>query len=341
MMPSPLSPQAETTSVQQTMQWLETAFARLNRPRLQQLMVAGIEDLLLHRSLPTVAAATPLAQIFTFPGPDLPLPEDLRKYADSFLNNMQPIYPFVSRASVDAMLDRIAESPLLAQDVPPLAFAYLISAFAIIADPALAPHLGIAETYLLYANTLVGQLIATRSFESVQAILLFSIVLRARDQLGWSWDLLNVGVSMAQALQLHQPTGLGSSSCLHDGDSEVQCTWWCLYAFEKILAFDSGRRSRIIDSNLSAIRTWIESPSENNEISTPGSRAPPTYKESLVSLANLLHEFRERSLDSWGQKELASRRLEDAIAKIFQTAGEMETMLQSWQDNVPAEYQCV
>jgi hypothetical protein len=65
------------------------------------------------------------------------------------------------------------------------------------------------------------------------------------------------------------------------------------------------------------------------------------YKEALVSLANLLSEIQDRSLHSWGQKELADLSIDDAVATIIQSVGEIETMVQSWQDRLPTEYKYV
>jgi hypothetical protein len=141
------------------------------------------------------------------------------------------------------------------------------------------------------------------------------------------------------------PNSGGDRSAVDQLNEEGQRTWWCLYAFEKILAFDLCRLSRILDSTLSTFKTWSVPRRDQNErlcsAQDCGNGKLADYKEALVSLVNLLSEIQDRSLHSWGQKELADLSIDDAVATIIQSVGEIETMVQSWQDRLPTEYKYV
>lgn len=335
MMPSP---QAETNIVRQLTQWLELAFARLKRP--QQFMTYLTDS---H----STAAEVPLGLFLNSSGPDLPDAEAIRGHITAFFAYVHPIFPFLRRNFVDSAANRVCASimdpgSLHGRDIPTLALVYLMCTFGMIAGPHSSESQATIDLYLLYCSSLVGHLMAFRSTESVQIILLFSIVLRVRDRLTWSWDLLTMAVSMAQSLLLHEashPRQLPKLSGAVYEESDEQLTWWSLYAFEKILGFEIGRQSVIRYCSLSTIRPGSNCAPRLSNYNIAIHRSEVGYKEALISLANLLHEIQTRSIYSWGQEELVRLRQQDAIAKIIRTAGEIDTMLKDWQESLPVEYQ--
>jgi predicted membrane chloride channel (bestrophin family) len=77
---------------------------------------------------------------------------------------------------------------------------YLITILGSMAKPQ-ASHQSLSAS-LAYCHTLVGHLLLQPALESVQALLLFSITHRLRDQLSQAWDVLTLANSMSQTLRL-------------------------------------------------------------------------------------------------------------------------------------------
>ena len=84
--------------------------------------------------------------------------------------------------------------------IPRLMLLYLITILGSMAKPQ-ASHQSLSAS-LAYCHTLVGHLLLQPALESVQALLLFSITHRLRDQLSQAWDVLTLANSMSQTLRL-------------------------------------------------------------------------------------------------------------------------------------------
>jgi hypothetical protein len=156
--------------------------------------------------------------------------------------------------------------------------------------------------------------------------LLLAIVLRSCDEISWAWDILSLGVSMAQSIRVNQ-----ESKAPDNGSATPACaTWWCMYVFEKILAFECGRASTIWDRGLSQHAL----PDENdmmggNDLS---------YQKTCIGLANTLREMQDRAAGTWRREEWLPQTVEEAVEEKLRVGGELATMLNDWWKDVPSEY---
>ncbi|KAE8323135.1 hypothetical protein BDV39DRAFT_196120 [Aspergillus sergii] len=218
-----------------------------------------------------------------------------------------------------------------------LMLLYLITILGTMAGPTVfQQHL---NTYLSYCHTLMGHLILQPSIESVQALLLFSITLRLRDQLSQAWDVLTLAISMSQTLRLaHLSANL---RIIHDKGSDSNMnpmrTWWALYVFEKFLAFDSGRQSTLDDPRLSSVGRQDPTEPMNNGKTL----VLQDYENFLTSLANVLREMQHRSWHTWRTERLDTTSDADARASKIRTAGAIDTLLWEWRGSLPSEYQII
>ncbi|BAE63557.1 unnamed protein product [Aspergillus oryzae RIB40] len=275
--------------------------------------------------------------------PGLPPVDELHRLIELFFKVYHPIYPFLDRGMIrllvsesSDMSQRSARSRRVSK-TSRLMLLYLITILGTMAGPTVfQQHL---NTYLSYCHTLVGHLILQPSIESVQALLLFSITLRLRDQLSQAWDVLTLAISMSQTLRLaHLSAHLRT---IHDKGSGSNMnpmrTWWALYVFEKFLAFDSGRQSTLDDPRLSSVGRQDPTEPMNNEKAL----VLQDYENFLTSLANVLREMQHRSWHTWRTESLDTTSDADARASKIRTAGAIDTLLWEWRGSLPSEYQVI
>jgi hypothetical protein len=310
-----------------TTEWLDLAFYRLRAPRISSVSpVANVQ----------FAAFVPSA-------PALPAPEKTRCLIDLYFETLHHLFPFLSRDTVDLIYDRdLSHSPdglsmHQASLLPHQALMYLIITTGFMVGAVSEESQMQISAYVGYCNSLLGHLVAARCLESVQAIFLFAIILRSCDRLAWAWDVLAMGVSMAQSIGLNQIMKSHLHPNEHDHleieDPGYQM-WWCLYAFEKILAFESGRPSMIWDRELSGTLA------EPNQGDAP-INADLQFRKVSISLANVLHEIQERSARAWRREEWLPQSIEEAVEEKLRTGGELTTLLDNWRSSLPHEYRYV
>ncbi|KAL3433653.1 hypothetical protein BDV09DRAFT_205202 [Aspergillus tetrazonus] len=282
-------------------EWLDLAFYRLRIPAPYPAPYPAPAQ-------PAASASVPVSVLQS--APDLPPGPERRILGERFLQTVCSVFPFLSTNEVYSLCDPGTDP---ARPVSGQALAYLIAATALMAGDA-QPQPALA-VYLSYCNSLLGHMVAERSRQAVQAILLLAISLRSCDHIAWAWDILGLGVSMAQSIGINQT------------QSEPDSTWWCLYVFEKILAFESGRASMIWDREL--LR-----PVQVAEEDEPGKR----YRQACISLANMLHELQDRAAGAWRREEWLPQTVDEAIEEKVHTGGELATLLEEWWGCLPAEY---
>ncbi|QMW45854.1 hypothetical protein G4B11_009309, partial [Aspergillus flavus] len=328
-----LPTRAGSSIVQISTQWLDLALSRLRIPRSNYVRV-NLEPCL---SSPEMSYEYTVASM----EPGLPPVDELHRLIELFFKVYHPIYPFLDRGMIrllvsesSDMSQRSARSRRVSK-TSRLMLLYLITILGTMAGPTVfQQHL---NTYLSYCHTLVGHLILQPSIESVQALLLFSITLRLRDQLSQAWDVLTLAISMSQTLRLaHLSAHLRT---IHDKGSGSNMnpmrTWWALYVFEKFLAFDSGRQSTLDDPRLSSVGRQDPTEPMNNEKAL----VLQDYENFLTSLANVLREIQHRSWHTWRTESLDTTSDADARASKIRTAGAIDTLLWEWRGSLPSEYQ--
>ncbi|KAJ5637877.1 hypothetical protein N7490_007756 [Penicillium lividum] len=307
-------------------EWLDLAFYRLGATKITS--VSPIINNQFTTLLPRCA-------------PDLPSPEKMLNLIHSYFETLHRLFPFLNRATVEGIYDRnLAQGqepvPIRADSTPSHhALLYLITAAGMMVMPASEESQKSISSYIEYCNSLLGHLVAARSSESVQAILLFAIILRSCDRLVWAWDVLAMGVSMAQSIEVNHTChkGFDAESLIAESQKTTDQTWWCMYVFEKILAFESGRPSMIWDRGLSGAQTRLM---ENPEMS-----GDSEFRRASIGLANILHEIQERSARAWRREEWLPQSVDEAIEEKLQTGGQLILLLEDWQNNLPNKYSTI
>lgn len=291
--------------------WLDMAFYRLRGTQTH------VVSPLLNRSF----AAAILEQ-----APELPDQSLIRVYTDSYWNTLHRIFPFLDRTTAEPVYNTYSNTAL---DAPSRALKYLIVTAGLLTMPPSDDSRALVSSYISYCNSLLGHIVARRDLQSVQVILLFSIVLRSCDKIAWAWDVLTMGVSLAQSIGINQ--GIQSPNEPSASASPGFQTWWCMYVFERVLALECGRPSTIWDRQLSG--TLASTPQMDPENGTD-----LQLRNALISLANMLHEMQERSARAWRREEWMPQSVEQAIEDKLQTGGELHMLLSDWQDSLPAAY---
>jgi hypothetical protein len=212
---------------------------------------------------------------------------------------------------------------------------YLITILGSMAKPQSSHQY--VNASLAYCLTLVGHLLLQPALESVQALLLFSITLRLRNQLSQAGDVLTLAISMSQTLRLGElsihPQWV--HQIVSGNDRDTSRTWWALYVFEKFLAFDSGRKSSIEDSRLGSLgREDSARLLEQAELPKPQS-----YQYCMTHLANVLREMQRRSWHTWQKESFETTTEEEARASKIRAAGEIDTLLCKWRGSLSPEHQ--
>lgn len=319
--------------VHNSTQWLDLALSRLQIPLSSSVRV----DLRPCLSNPSTICEYPIPCV----EPGLPPFDELHRLVELFFKVVHPVYPFLDRQFILALLngpsDRAQRDNTAHKcgKVPRLMLLYLIAVLAAMAKAG-ASHQSVSAS-LAYCHTLVGHLLLQPALESVQALLLFSITLRLRDQLSQAWDVLTLAISMSQTLRLSDLSiPLQSIHQIVPGsDRDTSRTWWALYVFEKFLAFDSGRKSSIEDPKLGSLgRQNLAKLPEQAEIPNPQS-----YQYCMTHLANVLREMQRRSWHTWRKESLETTTDEKNRASKIRAAGEMDALLSKWRESLPPEHQ--
>lgn len=308
--------------------WLELAFYRLKAPKDFDIP-RGVS----HYSKSWLPVGVP----------SFPPAKEARDYCRLYQKTLHPLFPILSKKTFEDVSELVCPSvdTLNKQENvenPPLqALSYLVLTVGLktMGEPAYSRE-ELAFSYISYCNTLLGRLVAYRCLKSVQAILLFAIIIRSCDQITWAWDVLTMGVSMAQSLGINE-SGYGMNDENHaasEDEDEKRQTWWCMYVFEKILALECGHVSTVWDRELSAVNlTSMRSDSQLSD--------QETYRVAAVSLANVLHELQERSARTWHREEWLPQTVEEAIREKITTGGDLGLLLQGWRDSLPSALLCV
>lgn len=307
-----------------TTEWLDLAFYRLKVRRISSVPPV-IND---HFSTLSFDSA-----------PDLPSTSETRSLINSYFATFHGIFPIIDSDSVEHICGLYpvpSRGPLSShQDANPcqVALIYLIVTAGMMAMPASEEYREKIASYIRYCNSLLGHLVAARRLESVQAVVLFAIVLRCCDKLSWAWDILTMGVSMAQSIGINHTDSKsakpGSGISKKEGNDER--TWWCMYVFEKILAFESGRLSQIWDRDLFRAQKDLQPDVLMQD-------SDHAFKEASIGLADVLYEIQERSARAWRREEWLPQSVEEAIEEKLRTGGELAMLLENWKDSLPIDF---
>ncbi|KAK7413276.1 hypothetical protein QQX98_007864 [Neonectria punicea] len=316
--------------------WLDLAFFRLgvklNFSTIFELGNDGVE---------TMAASIPVSIV----PPSLPSSEESHRLVEEYFASVNPLFPLLEVDSVIKELQTAlgkGREECLSNASTSLSMLVLYLVLAI-ASLERADDIGRAASYTEFCKSMLGQVIGCHSVTAVQIVFLLSLALRWQDKLQSSWSMLALCVSMAQALGFHlqrSPWRSISSSSLSAAAAPstvlpelyevARRTWWSIYAFDKLSAFEFGRPSTIRDSDCDQV-----SPK-------PGTTDAPNKPNlfcMVTSLAQVLSDINEKSIRNRNQEERSSpQSLETAIDRKVQETGEMVLSLMNWADGLPEGY---
>ncbi|RDW60311.1 hypothetical protein BP5796_11917 [Coleophoma crateriformis] len=163
--------------------------------------------------------------------PALPALSEMTWYLSVFRRHIYPVYQIIDLTLLEQAMRQFHHtdlSSLAAKDVPALCCAYSVLAIAV--DEQAGSYTTMGLDFLTAAYMLYAHVISTPYLSSVQALLLLTIGLRARNKDGAAWQALGQAIRIAQSIGLHRRSedivhtpGLRSSESNFDLDARV---WW-------------------------------------------------------------------------------------------------------------------
>jgi hypothetical protein len=183
--------------------------------------------------------------------PSVPALPERNTYLRAFFDRIHPMFPVLDANSFPSNVERLAAQDLTMleqEDVPLLACVYCV--FALGADESAGHCTDTGMVYLSAAFNLWTYIVSVPYLESVQALLLLTVALKARNKDGCG------GQSLAQAIRIAQSLGInyasvpktetipGESVSLNDSNLDARC-WWVCYCLEQMNGLEIGRPSLI------------------------------------------------------------------------------------------------
>ncbi|RDW84251.1 hypothetical protein BP6252_01841 [Coleophoma cylindrospora] len=185
--------------------------------------------------------------------PALPALSEMTWCLSVFRRHIYPIYQIIDLTLLEQAMRQFHHtdlSSLPAKDVPVLCCAYSVLAIAV--DEQAGSYTAMGLEFLTAAYMLYAHVISTPYLSSVQALLLLTIGLRARNKDGAAWQALGQAIRIAQSIGLHRRSedivhtpDPRSGESNFDFDARV---WWACYCLEKTMGLEVGRPLAIRDS---------------------------------------------------------------------------------------------
>ncbi len=267
--------------------------------------------------------------------PDLPSPQILYSYVDTFVTNIWPLFPAVDRADLEADIDRLLgiqdaepiglKGKIAARDVPSLAVIYILACIGI--DEKLGAASEESMRYLRACYGLSAHLTGMPYLKSVQALLLLALTLYGQARDGQAWHVVGQAIRLAQSLGLHkrlhvqQPGKDNSVSTLggYQADYDLhKRLWLSCFSLEKLLQLECGRPSSTYNGDFDRILPAHTTSSSSED-------GPPDYFTAWVSLAGIMGRISDR---------LYSRNFSDS-EELFVETCRLDQALLEWARCLP------
>lgn len=263
--------------------------------------------------------------------PALPPPADCEGAIASYLEKIDPVFPVLDASTARATCRAAAASgPLVlvqSGGLMPLLQLYLVLVMGS-STSAVSPEPDRSTTYIKFCKTMLGHIMPVQTLEAVQCVFLLALALWLSDQISSSWPVTTLCVSMAQALGIHrQPLASRRSPAHQDPEDEERRrrTWWSIYSFEKLFAFEFGRQSSIRDAECN-----------QPEPTAPSDPSVAWSFHVLTGFARLLSQINEAGIRIRIREEQASESaIESVIEDKIRLTGETVYLLMQWADDVP------
>ncbi|KAK8070559.1 hypothetical protein PG997_010762 [Apiospora hydei] len=300
--------------------WLDLAFYRLGIPR--QLGANSDAESGKEKAAPIALSLAP---------PSLPRPDVCHTALRSYFSTINQIFPILEFQRIQGLIESTIKSgpPVLSHlgDVVSVLQIQLVMVLGSIGgDAGLDPDL--ATQYVNYCQTMLGHVLSVRSLEAVQCALMLAIALRQRDQISSSWHVTTLCISMAQSMGIHRrrtPSRKDPSPVDEESEEKKRRTWWSIFSFEKLFAFEFGRPSFIRDADCNQMEPTFP----------PNPQSAWSFR-ILTSFARLLSQINEAGIRCRIREERSSQRnIEGIIRDKIRLTGETVHLLMQWADSVP------
>ncbi|KAL4812254.1 hypothetical protein BDW67DRAFT_193743 [Aspergillus spinulosporus] len=250
--------------------------------------------------------------------PELPDAERRKEYCSVFRSRIYPLYPIFDFAAFLASLDQVAAvedlSSISRDDVPVLVSAYLLMSIGVDERAQYPTEEG--ERYLHAAAGLLAHIIIVPYLPTVQALLLFTVAYRGRNQEGLAWQTLGIAIRIAYTLGLHRSQKQATDE-LHTR------IWATCCSLEKVMHLASGWPTLIPDDLMAE----------------PDSLHPDhRFLQWHLALAHYQgsisrHLYSYRSTDRTG----AGRGTNRTVRQILLDTARLDNCLQSWANRIPPD----
>lgn len=184
--------------------------------------------------------------------PQLPDWTRLHGYLTTFFARIHPLYPLFNVESFHVLVNQIVGTGsdlkgLPRDQIPWLASVYL--AISIGADEEARGVTSDGTLYLQAASSLIGHVTSVPYLPAVQAMLMFTIAYRGRNQEGLGWQFLGMAIRIAHTIGIHRRAAY---SAPRTGDVQYiqrythEGTIWAICCIlEKCMELESGRPTAI------------------------------------------------------------------------------------------------
>lgn len=197
--------------------------------------------------------------------PPIPDLQNLDDFLCIFDQKIHPMYPVLDLDSFKALVHKLALQDLhrlSPGDIPILSSLYSI--LSLVSDEISGIYTNEGYSYLCAAFALSAHVSAFPYFSSVQAMLLLTIALRARNKDGAAWQTLGQAIRIAQSIGLHRRVDSGivytPETRVRDDDGEEigSRVWWICYCLEKTMGLEVGRPISIRDVDCNQVKPPTE-----------------------------------------------------------------------------------
>lgn len=196
-----------------------------------------------------------------------------------------------------------------------------------------------------FCKDMVGRLVRRPTLCNIKTLFLLALAVYHHDDLTYAWTILNISISMTITVGLNKSITIKT---LTDEDDRSR-TWWSIYAFENLLAFELGRRSSITEDRLSPSVPVASSPYfvSEQQPRTPHTTADDdpiqqqqhhalVFFKAIISLASLLSEIGTRCIDIREREETSTQdTIHRIVSEKVRITGESCLKLTNWSESLP------
>jgi hypothetical protein len=194
--------------------------------------------------------------------PSIPDLQNMEELLSIFSRKVHLIYPVLDLGSFQTSVERLSLLDLqqLPQgDIPILSTLY--SLLSLVFDEIAGKYTSEGHAYLCAAYGLSAHITSSPYFPSVQAMLLLTLALRARNKDGAAWQTLGQAIRIAQSIGLHRRVDWGVActpgNYVHKDEEEEELgarVWWTCYCLEKTIGLEVGRPISIRDVDCNQVK---------------------------------------------------------------------------------------